>query len=111
MQSAYEWASICVQVGSLAILAYIAWHIGQINAKTGVSFYLGQKPAHYYVTAGHHRYPDDGIEISISYSIWVYRGGDWVLVKRCGQAGCNCEGPADPGDYEGKVVRKECPPT
>jgi hypothetical protein len=109
MQSTYEWASITVQVGILAILGYIAWRIGQINAKTGVSFHIGGKPAHYYRTAGHHRVDDLGIEIGISYSIWVYRGGDWVLIKRCGQGGCNCEAPADPADYEGKVVRKECP--
>jgi hypothetical protein len=109
MQSTYEWASITVQVGILAILGYIAWRVGQINAKTGVSFYLG-KPAHFHPVAvgGHHRLGGDQIEIGISYSIWIYRGGEWVLLKRCGQTGCSCDAPADPGDYEGKVVRKEC---
>jgi hypothetical protein len=109
MQSTYEWASISVQIGILAILGYIAWRIGQINAKTGVSFYLG-KPAHFGV-GGHHRNDDQGIQIGISYSIWVYRGGDWVLLKRCGLNGCKCDAPADPAEYEGKVVRKECQAT
>jgi hypothetical protein len=127
MQSTYEWASISVQVGILALLGYVAWRLGQINAKTGVSFYQG-KPAHFdrrllnaghhrtlnaghhrTLNAGHHRILDEEAEIGIAYSIWVYRGGDWVLLKRCGQIGCTCGPPADPADYEGKVVRKECP--
>jgi hypothetical protein len=96
------------------MLGYIAWRIGQINAKTGVSFYLG-KPAHFdsfrVAVGGHHGFRDDQIGIGIANSIWVYRDNDWVLLKRCGQTDCTCGAPADPGEYEGKVVRKECPAT
>jgi hypothetical protein len=135
MQSTYEWASISVQVGILALLGYVAWRLGQIDAKTGISFY-SESPAHFHrrpfnaghhrildeqterspahfhrrpFNAGHHRILDEETDFGIAYSIWAYRGGDWALLKRCGQIGCTCGPPADPADYEGKVVRKECP--
>lgn len=118
MQSLLEWISLIVQVGILGVLVDIARHLRQVNAKTGVSFYVGGgHPAHFMplhhgrppVWNVHHAPP--GVGVGIACSIWVFRGGSWSLLKPCGQPGCTCGSPPPgPGQYEGQVIRKECPP-
>jgi len=45
-----------------------------------------------------------------AYSIWAYQGNKWVLKEKCGQADCDCgPPPSRPGQYQGEVVKKECP--
>ena len=117
MQSPYEWISIVIQAGILAVLIYIAWHIRQVNAKTGVSFSIGGrhhsqllKIHHGLPTVSHSTHKGTVVHLGISYSIWVFRGRSWELLKPCGQPGCSCgAAPTAPGQYEGQVIRRECP--
>ena len=52
----------------------------------------------------------NGIAHIAGFSIWVYEGGRWSLLTPCGQKGCDCgPPPAVQGEYEGQVIRKECP--
>jgi hypothetical protein len=111
MQTTIELMTLILQIGLLVLLFDIARNIRQMNAKTGVSFYVGgDKRFHIGVGKRHGERHIGPCEIAITYSIWVYRGGKWVLLKPCGQDGCDCgPAPAEPGEYEGKVIRKECP--
>src|ERR1700735_789480 len=107
MQSTFEWMSLIAQVGLIVVMVDIAWHIRQINTKIGVSPFLGDKRNQIARGLFHHELPPCGLELAISYSIWVFRAGSWVLHTRCGQAGCDCgPPPSEPGEYEGKVIRK-----
>jgi hypothetical protein len=110
MQSTYEWISLIIQAGILAVLVDIAWHIRQVNKKTGVSLFMKDKPTHLGVFSLHHDRHIGPIKVAIAYSIWVYRGGSWTLLKPCGQPHCHCgKAPDKAGEYEGQVIRKECP--
>ena len=110
MESTFEWISLIIQVGILAVLVDIARHIRQVNARLGVSYFLADKRNHFGVKLRHHESTVDPIQVAIAYSIWAYRGGSWALLKPCGQPNCDCgPAPMEPGEYEGKVIRQECP--
>src|SRR6187402_2709881 len=98
----FEWISVVTQVGVLAVLVEVARQLRQINAKTGVSFYVGDRGRHFSVNPLRHTRHVGPDQIAMTFSIWAYRGGSWVLLKPCGQANCGCgPEPAKPGEYEG----------
>lgn len=116
MTSAMEWIGLLVQAGILVVLVDIALHMRHLNAKGGDAFVMrpGDRPF-FARGVGHgvpiHHGDRAGLGIGIRYAIWSYRGGSWVLVKPCGQKGCECNTPpSEAGEYEGKVIRKECAP-
>jgi len=93
-----------VAIGLMAILAVlvnIALDLKEVRRL------LTPKPA-LRAMRGHH-HGRDSVQVA-AFSVWAYEQNQWLLVQECGQAGCEC-GPAPnrPGQFEGEVVRKECP--
>jgi hypothetical protein len=90
----------------LAILAAILLIVFELKGMRGILRLL-TKLDHLVKTTGHHHiHPLD----CLFFSIWIFEGAKWILHRRCGQKGCDCgPPPAIPGEFEGQVVRKECP--
>src|SRR5262249_28235675 len=96
---------ILATLGILGVLVDIAMHLRKAHKllEYGIKWILAVKKGD-----PHHgpRHP-----FLLLFSIWCFEKGKWTLLSQCGQPGCSCgPPPAQPGSYEGQVIRKECPP-